>query len=112
MDTLTEHLPASKRPCKGKRPVTDMSQFSAKLDSVLAEVSRINAKLRFMDDLTKLFECVVCKSICKHPVVAQCCQRLIGCSGCVERWLQSCPLCVTLSSIDVRYFQLNSLPAG
>ena len=49
-----------------------------------------------MDDVKKGFECVICHLPARAPVVSPCCQRIIGCGQCVQRWLLSssrCPLC-------------------
>lgn len=41
----------------------------------------------------------------KDPLIAPCCQRIIGCNRCVERWLQTsarCPLCSVVGRMRER----------
>ncbi len=60
------------------------------------KIDAILNKLTFVDDMRRVFECVVCRLPVKLPVVSPCCQRIIGCKECVSRWLETnrrCPLC-------------------
>ena len=66
-DDLTE--PPHKR---SKVEDVKLGELDKKLDSVLE-------KLTFINDLKRVFECVVCRSPFKLPVVSPCCQRIIGC---------------------------------
>ena len=35
----------------------------------------------------KIFDCMICRQLSKSPIsIATCCQDLLGCSECVERW--------------------------
>ena len=60
------------------------------------KVDTILRKLTFVDDIRRVFECIVCRLPVKLPVVSPCCQRIVGCKECVSRWLETtsrCPLC-------------------
>ena len=49
-----------------------------------------------LEKLRKTFECIVCRSTVRSPVINSCCSRIVGCERCVRRWLVShkrCPLC-------------------
>ncbi len=67
--------------------------LEVKLEGIDKKLDRMEKKLSFVDDLIKAFECIVCHSTVKLPVVAPCCQR---CGECVQTWLLThthCPLC-------------------
>lgn len=86
-----------------KRPRLDTSEKSDK-SSKLELI--IEARFSFIDSLTKSFECVVCKSLSKKPcATSACCQRILGCNACIERWIRqhlTCPHCsATISSLDI-----------
>lgn len=64
-----------------------------------------------MDDLRKGFECVICRLPSKCPVVASCCQHVVGCSACVNRWRETHsprPLCSIPSTSSV-FFALKGI---
>jgi len=59
-------------------------------------VEAVCEQLSFIDDLKKLFECVICRTVAKAPIISTCCHRVIGCAECVEQWRRThsrCPLC-------------------
>ena len=69
--------------------MTSLEDIHKKLDS-------IGSKVSFHDNLRKTFECVICRLAVHMPIVAPCCQRIVGCKRCVERWVSaksSCPFC-------------------
>lgn len=85
--------------CSIEKDVT--SPILAKLGEVERAVSSINEKLEFLHDIKKNFECIICHLPCKTPVVASCCQQIVGCNDCVTRWRQTnsrCSLCSVGSS--------------
>lgn len=64
---------------------------------VQASIDRLAKKFDFLTSFGKTFECIICRGICKNPVVAGCCRRVIGCEACVSRWAtqnSTCPLCL------------------
>lgn len=76
--------------------IDKLTNIDKKLDEVVARVG-------FLDDIRKVFECVVCRCPVKSPVVARCCQRIVGCRACVERWFTTntrCPLCSVSGRMD------------
>ena len=82
-----------------------------KLEEVKSAVSCVHQKLVFMNDLKKGFECVICRLPSKCPVVASCCQHVVGCSACVNRWREThsrCPLCSITSTPSV-FFSLKGI---
>ncbi len=76
------------------------------------KLDEVHTKVGFVDSIRKVFECVICRSPVKNPVVARCCQRIVGCRECVQRWITNnsrCPLwsvsgdleeAITLKGID------------
>lgn len=86
-------------PCKrlkemGKHNFTeDFEALNKKIDAMGGKLSLID---NVVDIVKKIFECVICKSVVKSPVVSKCCQRIIGCRLCVMTWRGTstrCPLC-------------------
>ena len=60
-------------------------------------IDRLAKKFDFLSSFGKTFECIICRDICKKPVVAGCCRRVIGCDACISRWdtqNSTCPLCL------------------
>ena len=79
-----------------------------KLDDVCLKVDKIDTKFIFIGALTKALECVVCKGVMTKPMISTCCQRLVGCCVCVQRWISRnnrCPHC----SADTGMGQLKEL---
>lgn len=75
----------------------------AKLEEIDKKLEEINTRVKFVDEIRKVFECNICRSPVKQPVVALCCQRIIGCGECVQRWLltnQRCPFCSITGRMD------------
>ena len=73
-----------------------LGNIQGKLEHIDKKLDQIEKKLSFMDDIKKTFECVICRMPARSPVVAPCCQRIIGCGQCVQRWILNnsrCPLC-------------------
>ena len=89
-----------------KRARTDSG--SKTLDEVFEKVDKIESKFTFISLLIKAFECVVCKAVMSKPMVSTCCQRIVGCCVCVQRWISGhnrCPHC----SADTGLGQLKEL---
>ncbi len=57
------------------------------VDEVIRRLDNVDRRLDIFDDLKKAFECCICKPVCRKPIVAPCCRRVIGCDGCIKRWL-------------------------
>ena len=71
-------------------------QESVSTSDVLKKLDAMDKKLSFVTEIQRTFECVICRSPVHRPLVAPCCQRIIGCKECVSKWLVSnirCPLC-------------------
>ena len=71
--------------------------LSDKIELVQASIDRLAKKFDFLSSFGKTFECIICRDICKKPVVAGCCRRVIGCDACISRWdtqNSTCPLCL------------------
>ena len=66
-----------------------------KLNTVEKIVTEIQSTTGMKQKLQKMFECVICRSTMKSPVINPCCSRPVGCEKCVRKWLGSqlrCPL--------------------
>ncbi len=63
------------------------SVFTGSVTLTLQEMDRkpdeINRKLSSVTHVQKAFECVICRSPAKSPVVAPCCQQILG-------WMIAC----------------------
>ena len=99
MNDETTHGDVHKEVPTPKRPCFSGSVTEKKLD-------KIESRFTFIDTITKFFECVVCKSICKKPcATSTCCQRILGCTTCVQRWIdqyRTCPHCsANISMMDI-----------
>lgn len=85
-----------------KKIKADTSIIS-KFDAIEKKLDVIDRKLSFLENMKKVFECVICRSTVCCPVVSTCCQRIIGCRVCVSTWRttnQRCPLCSVSGSMD------------
>lgn len=79
-----------------RRKTTCEGDTSLKVLSIDNKLDEIDKKLSFIEELRKAFECIICQSSAKPPMVTVCCQSVIGCKECVERWCLTnthCPLC-------------------
>lgn len=75
------------------------------LEDIAKKLDAIDSKLSFIDEIKKTFECLVCRSAMKLPVVAPCCEKIIGCDKCIQRWLRSnsrCPHCSVSGRMNER----------
>lgn len=103
--TDDEAGPSRKRQCATLLE-PDTTQFETRMQLVLDKLTRVENKLIFLEELTQAFQCVICKSTAKTPVVSPCCQRVVGCEVCVNTWLRtrpSCPLCSTGGTIRNKF---------
>jgi hypothetical protein len=77
------------------------------VDTDTAEkIARMDKRLSFIDELAQSFQCVICKSVSKEPVILPCCQRVVGCHSCIEHWFDGntrCPLCSTTGRVQERF---------
>ena len=53
------------------------------LEAIQAVVCNIDSRLTFVTSILETFECVICRSLAKKPVMAPCCHRVVGCEECV-----------------------------
>ena len=93
-----------------KRAKTEQESHVLTSD-VLKMLESIDKKLSFVTELQCTFECVICRSPVKRPLVAPCCQWIIGCKECVGKWLVSnswCPLCSVAGRVG-EAIQLNGI---
>ena len=76
-------------------------------ESGMAEImARLDKWLAFIDELAQSFQCVICKSLAREPVVLPCCQWMVGCHSCIEHWFDGnsrCPLCSTTEHAQERF---------
>ena len=85
--------------------------ITSKFDGLEKKIYMLCNKLSFIDDIKKVFECVICRSTVQSPVVAPCCKRIIGCRGCVSTWRATstrCPLC-SVSGHMAESFELKGI---
>ena len=86
-------------PCKKIKS----SECNEKIDVIIEKLDFLNKNLTFVENVKKLFECVICKSTISSPMVSSCCQRIIGCKLCVTTWRESssrCPLCSVVTPMS------------
>ena len=79
-------------PCKKMKRCHSSDQF----DSIIGKLDSLTNNLTFVENVKKMFECIICKSTVSSPFVSSCCQRIIGCRVCVTTWRETshrCPLC-------------------
>ena len=82
--------------CKKMKVQVGDDIIKGQLEDINKKLDRMDKKLSFIDDIRAAFQCVICRSPARLPVVAPCCQRIIGCGECVQRWILNnsrCPLC-------------------
>lgn len=82
--------------CLPKRKCRSDVTLSRKIEKVHTAIDKLQKGFDFLGSFAKSFECIICKSTCKKPMVAECCQRVVGCESCVSRWSDSnnsCPHC-------------------
>ena len=74
---------------------------------ILDKISKLEKEMEFLKELSQALLCSVCKSVAKRPVVSPCCQRVVGCESCVNRWVRgdtsTCPFCNTSGPINQRF---------
>ena len=67
--------------------------IGAKVDGIDKKLDKIDKKLSIFDET---FECIICRSVVKCPIVSHCCKRIVGCKRCISTWRTTntrCPLC-------------------
>ena len=99
---LTSGPPVPKKKCEREEGSSDI---------ILDKLNSIDNKLGFVKELQTSFQCVICRGILRQPIVASCCQRIIGCDQCVNSWLQEstrCPHCSSETS-SIQKFRLRGL---
>ena len=88
-------------PCKKMKGASEpqvlvgAAGMGAKLEEIGKKLDSVCQQLSFIDDLKKVFECVICRAVAKAPIISTCCHRVIGCAECVEQWCRAnsrCPL--------------------
>ena len=94
MDEDEELSPPSKR--------LRTSTATKTLDDVFMKVDKIESKFTFISVLVKALECVVCKGVMSKPMVSACCQHLVGCCVCVQRWISSNNRCPANTSKELK----------
>ena len=67
-------------------PSLDNKEILEKVDKILSKVEKMEKGYNFITNLAKNFECVICKSTMKKPIVWSCCKHIIGCTSCVQEW--------------------------
>ena len=95
---------------KGKLDYTTVTHVVVPIspsDCNVPAVSKLEREMEFLKELGQALLCSVCKSVAKRPVVSPCCQRIVGCESCVNRWVRgdtlTCPFCNTSGSINQRF---------
>ena len=92
-----------------KKVCTGANHDDQCLQVVIDKISRVEKRLDFLDELSQSFQCVICQTVVKFPVVSPCCQRLLGCESCIKHWFDTksaCPLCNAAGS-DMTHFRLR-----
>ena len=54
--------------------IDKLASMDTKLDEVVTRLDEVIARVGFLDDIRKVFECVICRCPVKNPVVAKCCE--------------------------------------
>lgn len=79
-----------------KQKMSTSTDIISKFNAIDKKLDTLDKKLSFLDDIKKVFECVICRSTVYAPLVSPCCNRIIGCRTCVTTWRNThsrCPLC-------------------
>lgn len=100
---LPMHPPSPKKP---RVELCKCSSVLTKLNEVAKGVEAVQRVTNFLSNLQQAFNCVICRDVCTEPVVAPCCERVIGCQSCVDAWLgshESCPHCTCTTGITSRF---------
>lgn len=85
-----------------------LEEISEKLDKLTETVEANNLSCR---SITENFQCCICMKIAQPLTVSGCCQRLLGCESCVERWFERdnrCPVCKNVDGRD-KHFVLKGV---
>ena len=85
-----------------------LDEISEKLDD-LAKVCQSNSILS--TSIKENFKCCICFKMARPITVSGCCQRLLGCTPCVERWYGQdgrCPVCKSDDGRE-KYFSLKGV---
>ena len=102
-----EELSQVEDPCDNEPPSKKAkSDDSDYLHRIEDKVDVIVKKLAFLDDFRKVFDCIICKMPAHEPIVSVCCQRVVGCKLCVDRWCSNnprCPLCSVTGRMKERF---------
>ena len=88
-----DEVPRPKRCCLSE---------NTKIDKILRCVENMKMKTDLSDSISGIFECVICKDIMQRPQFTPCCNRIVGCQQCINRWFEErdvCPHCSTATSI-------------
>ena len=67
-----------------------LEEISEKLNKLTEKVEGNNLLGR---SITENFKCCICMKIARPLTVSGCCQRLLGCESCVERWFERDNVC-------------------
>ncbi len=113
-ELYTKLTGSSADPKRAKREITDLtlsdedfesrprkkkvgvSNQDALFDEIREGIEMLKTGNSLVKVLSDVFECIVCKDVMDQPLFARCCNRLIGCKICVNRWLDehvTCPHC-------------------
>lgn len=100
---------------RNKRQRDDSDNVQQSVEECLNEVKMLRSEVKDVLSVTKSsklpvglkvllinsFKCGICQDIIHPPIIySRCCQALLGCEACVDRWYggdegrrRSCPLC-------------------
>ena len=91
-------------------PKRQCSDDSDLLKEVLDRTKKLEKGFDFLSSLAQTFECLICKGICKKPIIAaNCCQRIVGCDTCVSRWSETSDFCPHCSTSGFQCLQLKGM---
>ena len=89
-----------------------IEDLGVKVEEIDKKLDAIDRKLSVFDDIKKTFECVICRSVVRYPMVSLCCKRIIGCKRCVSTWRTTstrCPLCSDAGEKSQPMFALKGI---
>lgn len=108
---LTSDEDSIQPPSMKRCHLSDTDSITSKLDQVVAGVKALQRRNDLTGSISSLFECVICKDVMQVPQFSPCCQCLVGCRQCVNRWFEdhnTCPHCSTpgplMAYTDLRGF--------
>ena len=83
-------------PAKRVRLTTEQ-KLTKKIDDMHETLQEIKRSAKTIPEMVKsAMECIICRNVVTKPQFMVCCQRIVGCEGCLNNWFadhNTCPHC-------------------